>query len=39
MLVLTGMNYENKLTLYDEANTSLEKLRVECVIQTKSLSQ
>ena len=29
MLVLTGMNYENKLTLYDEAKSSLKKLKGE----------
>ena len=27
MLVLTGMNFENKLTLYEEAKASLKKFQ------------
>ncbi|KAL5015623.1 hypothetical protein ScPMuIL_007293, partial [Solemya velum] len=29
MLVLTGMNYENKNTLYEEAKKSLKKFKAE----------
>lgn len=29
MLVLTGMNYQNKATLYDEAKSSLKKFKGE----------